>query len=125
LKVDGGIKVKLAGKTMARRTILEHTGKLKSPLDGGQKATRAIGLDLSDAQLAHARALSRSATPPLLVQPSAESLPFRTDTFDIVSCDQGATVFAAPEQVVSEVSRVLRPEGVFAFSMSTPIPIAG
>jgi hypothetical protein len=47
LKVDGGIKVKFASKTMARRTILELTGKLKSPLEGGMSAlARALRGDL-------------------------------------------------------------------------------
>lgn len=47
LKADGAVKVKLASKTMARRTILEQTGKLKSPLEGGISAlARALRGDL-------------------------------------------------------------------------------
>ncbi len=78
----------------------------------------AVGLDLSDQQLSHARAHS-----PLipLVQGDAERLPFRSEAFDIVFCDHGATVFASPLATISEVSRVLRPTGLFAFCMSSPI----
>ena len=47
LKADGGIKVKLASKTAARRTILEHTGKLKAPLEAGlSRLERALRADL-------------------------------------------------------------------------------
>jgi phage terminase small subunit len=40
---NGHVKFKLASKSAARRTILEQTGKLKSPLEGGMAAlARAI-----------------------------------------------------------------------------------
>ena len=83
-----------------------------------EAGARAIGLDLSDQQLTHARARSRR-TP--LVQGDAERLPFRDDAFDVVFCDHGAMTFASPQATVAEVSRVLRPAGQFAFCMSTPI----
>ncbi len=49
-KPDGSIRVKLTSKGAARRTLLEQTGKLKSPLEGGisalAKALRGdLGLD--------------------------------------------------------------------------------
>lgn len=54
LRADGSTKVKLASKSEARRTILEQTGKLKSPLEGSisalAKALRGdLGLDDADA----------------------------------------------------------------------------
>ncbi len=83
-----------------------------------EAGAHAIGLDLSDQQLMHARAQPRR-TP--LVQGDAERLPFRAAVFDIVFCDHGATVFASSYATVAEVSRVLRSAGLFAFCMSTPI----
>jgi ubiquinone/menaquinone biosynthesis C-methylase UbiE len=79
---------------------------------------RVVGLDVSDQQLTHARARSPGVS---LVQGDAESLPFRREAFDIVFCDHGATVFASPQATIAEVSRVLRPAGLFAFCMSSPI----
>jgi len=79
---------------------------------------RVVGIDLSDQQLTHARTQSRRA---MLVQGDAERLPFGAAVFDVVFCDHGATVFASPHATVAEVSRVLRPAGLFAFCMSTPI----
>jgi len=44
----------------------------------------------------------------------AERLPFPPETFDAVTCRIAAHHFPDPETFVNEVSRVLRPEGVFA-----------
>jgi SAM-dependent methyltransferase len=87
-----------------------------------QLGARAVGVDLSQQQLEAARAYLRSvgASAPL-VHGDAEKLPFRSDSFDTVFCDHGATVFAAPEPTVAEASRVLRPGGLVAFCMSTPV----
>ena len=87
----------------------------------GRRA-RAVGVDLSGQQLRHARSLAESqgiGVP--LVQGDAERLPFTSQSFDIVFCDHGAIVFASPERVVEEASRVLRPNGLMALCMSTPI----
>lgn len=80
---------------------------------------RAVGVDLSDRQLLHARRHPGPDAP--LVQADAERLPFAGESFDVVFCDHGATSFAHPERTVPEAARVLRPGGVFAFCMSTPI----
>jgi hypothetical protein len=77
---------------------------------------RAVGVDLSEQQLSHARTAARSGTGGVaVVQADAERLPFQSEIFDIVFCDHGATVFAPPHKTVAEASRVLRPGGRFAF----------
>jgi SAM-dependent methyltransferase len=87
-----------------------------------RRGARAVGVDLSERQLDHARDRFRSVDRhPPLVHGNAEQLPFRNEAFDIVFCDHGATVFAPPDRIVSEASRVLKPTGLFAFCMSTPI----
>lgn len=82
------------------------------------QGVRAVGLDVSHRQLAHAR---RACAPAPLVLAAAEALPFPHESFDVVLSDHGATTFGAPASIVAEVSRVLRPGGVFAFCMSTPV----
>ncbi|HET6745715.1 MAG TPA: class I SAM-dependent methyltransferase [Candidatus Limnocylindria bacterium] len=87
-----------------------------------QQGARAVGLDVSDRQLAHARRLVEAAGVEVqLIHASAEAVPLPDDRFDIVFADHGALVFADPYRTVPEVSRLLRDGGTFAFSMYTPI----
>jgi SAM-dependent methyltransferase len=83
---------------------------------------RVTGLDNSSVQLAHARALMAQAGVDFpLVHASAEATPFADASFDVVFCDHGAMTFADPLRTVPEAARLLRPGGLLAFSMNTPI----
>ncbi len=101
---------------VAQRDVLElGCGAAQWSSALARSGARAIGLDLSDRQLRHARARLP------LVQGDAERLPFLARSFDLVFCDHGATSFASPRATIAEVSRVLRPEGHFVFCISTPV----
>jgi len=83
---------------------------------------RPVGLDLSPRQLEHARrAMAEAGVDFPLIEASAEAVPEKGATFDIVFCDHGAFNFADPRHLVPEASRLLRPGGLLAFSMPTPI----
>jgi SAM-dependent methyltransferase len=56
-----------------------------------------------------------------LIHASAESVPLPDASFDIVFCDHGATTFCDPRLVFPEVARLLRPGGLFAFNIASPI----
>jgi SAM-dependent methyltransferase len=86
------------------------------------RGARTTGLDVSERQLEHARSLMVEAgTDFPLVHSSAESTPFDDASFDIVFCDHGAMTFADPYRTVPEAARILRPGGLLAFAMHTPI----
>ena len=86
------------------------------------EGARPIGMDVSRKQLQHARrAVRRDSVRLPLVQASAEELPFRDRSFDLVFCDHGAVGFADPREAVPEAARVLRPGGVLAFSLGSPM----
>jgi ubiquinone/menaquinone biosynthesis C-methylase UbiE len=108
---------------LAGRAVLElGCGAAQWTLALRRAGAHAVGIDLSEAQLAHARRAARAcAEPAALVHGSAERLPFRAASFDLVFCDHGATSFAPPEATVAEAARVLRPGGLFAFCISTPL----
>ena len=55
------------------------------------------------------------------VQGTATALPFRDESFDVVFCSFGALQFVSDiDDALSEVARVLRPGGRFAFSITHP-----
>ena len=83
---------------------------------------RPVGLDLSIKQLGHAERLMAEAGATFsVVNANAERTPFADASFDIVFCDHGAMTFADPHLTVPEVARVLRPGGLFAFNMASPL----
>ncbi|HMR49913.1 MAG TPA: class I SAM-dependent methyltransferase [Arachnia sp.] len=69
-----------------------------------------VGLDLSAAELGEARARDRGP----LLQADGSYLPFQDGCFDAVVSSIGLAVVPNREQLFREVSRVLRPGGVFA-----------
>jgi SAM-dependent methyltransferase len=83
---------------------------------------RPVGLDLSTRQLEHARdAMAEAGVEFPLVEASAEDVPLDDESFDVVFCDHGAFNFADPARLVPECARLLRPGGLLAFSMVTPL----
>jgi len=87
-----------------------------------REGARAVGLDMSERQLAHARAMAvRDGQPVDLVHANAERLPFADASFDVAFCDHGALLFANPVATIPEAARVQRTGGLLAFCMSTPI----
>jgi SAM-dependent methyltransferase len=83
---------------------------------------RAVGMDFSSRQLAHADRFVRANEIDVpLIMADGERLPFKDSSFDVVFCDYGVMTFADPYATVPEVARVLRSDGRFAFSTTTPI----
>ena len=86
------------------------------------RGASVTGLDNSEAQLAHARALQAQAGLSFpLVHAPAEALPFPDASFDLVFNDFGASTFADPLPMVPEVARVLRRGGRLAFAHSSSL----
>lgn len=81
-----------------------------------------VGLDNSERQLEHARrAMAEAGVDFPLVHASAESVPLPDASFDVVFCDHGAFGWADPRLVMPEASRLLRPGGLLAFSITSPL----
>jgi ubiquinone/menaquinone biosynthesis C-methylase UbiE len=86
-----------------------------------QRGARPVGLDNSSAQLEHARQLMAEAGVDFpLVHASAEEVPLPDESFDVVFCDHGAFTFADPYKLVPECARLLRRDGLLAFSHMSP-----
>ena len=86
------------------------------------RGARPVGVDNSQRQLEHARRLMAEAGVDFrLVHASADDVPLPDASFDVVFCDHGGMSFADPYRTVPEVARLLRPRGLFAFCMLSPL----
>ena len=87
------------------------------------RGARAVGLDIAERQLQHARRIDDEtgvAVP--TVAGTATALPFPAASFDVVFSAFGALQFVADAALaVAEAARVLRPGGRFAFSVTHPV----
>jgi ubiquinone/menaquinone biosynthesis C-methylase UbiE len=74
-----------------------------------------IGFDLSPQMLERAvRLTKREALPNVFyMRGSALSLPFKTESFDAVTCCGALQLFSDQDQAVGEIARVLRMHGDF------------
>jgi SAM-dependent methyltransferase len=108
---------------VAGRDVLElGCGAAQWSIALAGQGARVTGLDNSERQLDHARsAMAAAGVEFPLVHGSAESTGFPDASFDIVFCDHGAMSFADPYRTVPEAARLLRPGGLLAFSMHTPV----
>jgi ubiquinone/menaquinone biosynthesis C-methylase UbiE len=74
--------------------------------------TRAVGVDLSEEMLRHARErASQLEIPFTLMQADAEALPFPDASFDTVAISLALCTIPDPAKALLELGRVCRPEG--------------
>jgi len=114
-------RLRLLGAVRGQRVLELGCGAARWSIDLARRGARPVGLDLSSAQLTLARELVHRADVRVpLVRGSAERLPFRSASFDVVFCDWGAMTFSDPTRSVPEAARVLRRGGTFVFATASP-----
>ncbi|MEU0741099.1 class I SAM-dependent methyltransferase [Streptomyces sp. NPDC006134] len=83
---------------------------------------RPVGVDLSEKQLATARAMQAEfgiGFP--LVLGKAEAVPCADDTFDLAISEYGASLWCDPYQWIPEAARLLVPGGLLVFMRYSPL----
>jgi SAM-dependent methyltransferase len=81
-----------------------------------------VSVDVSARQLEHARrAMATAEIRFPLIRASVERLPLADRSFDVVFSDHGAFAVADPTRVMTECARLLRDDGLLAFSNVSPI----
>lgn len=92
------------------------TGVLTRAMAQALPNAELVATDLNSPMLEAARAVG-TATPVRWQLADAQSLPFDDASFDAVVCQFGAMFFSDKVRAFSETRRVLRPGGVFIFSV--------
>ena len=82
----------------------------------GSRGARPVGIDLSENQLATARALQDAHHLHFpLIQCSAEAVPLADASFDLAISEYGAAIWCDPYRWIPEAARLLRPGGRLIF----------
>jgi 2-polyprenyl-6-hydroxyphenyl methylase/3-demethylubiquinone-9 3-methyltransferase len=88
------------------------TGKGRFAVPFAVSQGRVVAVDIAAQMLAEARARARRAGVTVqLVQSDAERLPFRSASFDVVSCMEMLMHVPRPQRAITEVARVMHPAG--------------
>ncbi|MEA5533055.1 class I SAM-dependent methyltransferase [Crocosphaera sp. XPORK-15E] len=95
------------------------TGRLLNRLAAQFPDLQGTGVDLSPQMLKEARHNNQHHPRLIYTKGNAESLPFANNQFDAVFNTISFLHYPNPEQVFSEVSRILRPQGQFYLADST------
>jgi SAM-dependent methyltransferase len=111
------------GETSGREVLEIGCGAAQCARWLTARGARAVGLDLSERQLGHARRLDAATGIRVpVVAGTATQLPFHDDRFDVAFSSFGALQFVFDAaRAVDEAARVLRPGGTFAFSITHPV----
>ena len=83
-----------------------------------RRGATVYGLDISEGMLAIAR---REVPGVEFVYGTAEKLPYKNKSFDIVLAALMMEYFSCWDKVLEEVRRVLKPKGIFVFSTGNPV----
>lgn len=85
-------------------------------------ARRAVGVDVTPAQLSTARQLDREWGLGLeLIEASAEAVPLPDASFDLAVSEYGASIWCDPERWIPEAARLLRPGGELVFMRNSTL----
>lgn len=96
------------------------TGAANRPLQKRFRAARIISVDLTHRMLLKARNKKSWFSNSAFVQANAEALPFRNESIDLIFANLLLPWVSDHSKLFSEVARVLRKGGVFAFATLGP-----
>jgi SAM-dependent methyltransferase len=118
--------VRHAGIQPGQRVLDVACGTGVVSVTAARLGAQVTGLDLTPELLAVARENARIAAVAIeWHEGDVEQLPFETDTFDVVVSQFGHMFAPRPEVAIAEMLRVLKPEGVIAFSTWPPELMVG
>ncbi len=114
-----GLVARLDPMLLQPATVLDlgsATGSMGQALRRRFKRAHVVSLDLSGAMLTEARRKKSWLSRASFVQADAEFLPFAEGTFDLVVANQLLPWLPDPQRAFTEVARILKKGGIFAFA---------
>ncbi len=123
-----GLLRRLEPMTITARTIVDlgsATGSSARRLSGSFRRAVVVAVDLSHRMLEEATSGSSWFSKKLAVQADAANLPFADHSIDLVFSNLLLPWISDRAPVFAEVSRVLGPNGLFAFSTLGPDSLTG
>jgi ubiquinone/menaquinone biosynthesis C-methylase UbiE len=112
--IEKDVIFSLAGDLRGKRLLDVGCADGAYSIAAFQRGARVTGVDISDAMIESAQRRATACGASIeLRRASAESLPFGSSTFDTVLAVTVLCFIKDPLRVVCEISRVLRPGGVF------------
>jgi ubiquinone/menaquinone biosynthesis C-methylase UbiE len=107
--------LELAGNVTNKKVLDVATGGGHTALAFAKAGAEVTATDLTPTMLEIAKAFitSQGVDTVEFREASAEALPFEDQSFDSVTCRIAAHHFAEPKKFVTEVARVLKPDGMF------------
>jgi len=115
-------ELNILGDVSGKRTLEVGCGAAQLSISIAKSGGIPTGLDISSKQLDHAKKLMNQFKVNFdLIHSSADNMPLSANSFDIAFCDHGAMTYSPTEKTLSEVYRVLKEGGLFAFNIQSPI----
>ena len=115
-------ELNILGNVEGKRVLELGCGAAQLSIAINYLGGHVVGIDNSSGQLEHAKKLLEKHEMNFpLHHCSAEELPFLDGEFDIVFCDHGAMTFSNTLPTLKEAYRVLKPGGLFAFNIQSPL----
>jgi malonyl-CoA O-methyltransferase len=122
-----GLLTRIRPMTVEATTVLDlgaGTGNAIRLLQKRFRGARVIAVDSSRSMLQAARSKRGLLSKQREVQADATALPFADGSVDVVFCNLLLPWFDRPDGVFTEIARVLRIDGLFAFSTLGPDTLA-
>ncbi len=118
-----GLHARLAPLLVDAKIVIDlgaATGAASQVLEKRFRSARVISVDVAHGMLTKAREKKSWLSKSGFTQASAESLPFANESVDVIFCNLLLPWVSDPLLIFTEVARVLRKGGVFAFATLGP-----
>lgn len=115
-------KLRILGDVKSKKILEIGCGGAQNSIALSKWGAEAYGIDLSEKQILYGKQLARNESVRVnLIVGDMENLPFRNETFDLVTTAISLHYVRRLPTTMAEVNRVLEMNGYFTFSIQHPL----